>query len=61
MRAQENVVDEASGADVGGDGHECRLRSPLDGFERIGIDDLEIVQTDSWLLRNDFPSRGDQP
>ena len=51
---QQNVVDQAGGADYGGDGYQrwtCELGR---GVEGGGIDDLEVVQTDGGFLRQDF-------
>lgn len=39
--SQNNVVDQAGCAHVGGDGHERLSRETLDGIERVGIDDFD--------------------
>src|SRR6185312_17093015 len=45
LRGEQLIVDEPRGADEGGDGHDDRTRdAALDGRERLGVADLEVVE-----------------
>ena len=41
---QQDVIDEAGSAKFGCHGGQCALRNVIDWFQRVGIDDGEIVE-----------------
>lgn len=45
-----DVVNQASFADVGGDGDESGLIECVNVFERVGIDDAEVIEFDAGVF-----------
>jgi hypothetical protein len=45
---EKQVVDEAGGADEGGDGEEGAVASVGEGQEGVGIDDGGVVEADGY-------------
>jgi len=63
LRNKHDVVDEAGFADVGGDGDEGGLVDILSAgfmqfFERVGIDDAEVIEFDAGVLGESLLSCG---
>ena len=55
---EEEIVDEAGGADPGGDGDEGAVGQIGNGEERVGVDDYGVVEDDAGIVGEDVQHGG---